>query len=54
MPEDFNQSTSIESYLKLQWVYSNTSITIIRKMYVSNINIYYFQETCPKKPLSTY
>ena len=38
MPEDFNQSTSIESYLKLQWVYSNTSMIIIRTLYVSNIN----------------
>ena len=38
MPKDFNQSTSIESYLKLQWVYSNTSIIIIRTLYVSNIN----------------
>ena len=29
--KDFNQqSTSIESHLKLQWVYSNTSIVIIR------------------------
>ena len=26
MPKDFNQSTSLESYLKLQWVYSNTQI----------------------------
>ena len=38
MPKDFNQSTSLESYLKLQWVYSNTSIIIIRTLYVSNIN----------------
>ena len=37
MPKDFNQSTSLESYLKLQWVYSKTS-TIIRTLYVSNIN----------------
>ena len=26
MPKDFNQSTSLESYLQLQWVYSNTQI----------------------------
>ena len=38
MPKDFNQSTSLESYLKLQWVYSNTSIIIIRTLFVSNIN----------------
>ena len=38
MPKDFNQSTSLEIYLKLQWVYSNTSIIIIRTLYVSNIN----------------
>ena len=38
MPKDFNQSTSLESYLKLQWVYSNTSIIMIRTLYVSNIN----------------
>ena len=38
MPKDFNQSTSLESYLKLQWVYSNTSIIIIRTLYVSNVN----------------
>ena len=38
MPKDFNQSTSLESYLKLQWVYSNTSRIIIRTLYVSNIN----------------
>ena len=38
MPKDFNQSTSLESYLKLQWVYSNTSTIIIRTLYVSNIN----------------
>ena len=38
MPKDFSQSTSLESYLKLQWVYSNTSIIIIRTLYVSNIN----------------
>ena len=39
MPKDFNQSTSLESYLKLQWVYSNTSTIIIRALYVnSNIN----------------
>ena len=25
MPKDFNQSTSLESYLKLQWVYTNSS-----------------------------
>ena len=37
MPKDFNQS-SLESYLKLQWVYRNTSIIIIRTLYVSNIN----------------
>ena len=38
MPKDFNQSTSLESYLKLQWVYSNTSTIIIRTLYVSNMN----------------
>ena len=38
MPKDFNQSTSLESYLKLQWVYSNTSTIIIRTLYVCNIN----------------
>ena len=38
MPKDFNQSTSLESYLKLQWVYSNTSTIIICTLYVSNIN----------------
>ena len=38
MLKDFNQSTSLESYLKLQWVYSNTSTIIIRTLYVSNIN----------------
>ena len=38
MPKDFNQSTSLQSYLKLQWVYSNTSIRIVRTPYVSNIN----------------
>ena len=38
MPKDFNQSTSLESYLKLQWVNSNTSTIIIRTLYVSNIN----------------
>ena len=26
MPKDFNQSTSPQSYLKLQWVYSKASI----------------------------
>ena len=26
MPKDFNQSTSLESYLQLQWVHSNTQI----------------------------
>ena len=31
-------STSLESYFKLQLVYSNTSIIIIRTLYVSNIN----------------
>ena len=38
MPKDFNQSTSLESYLKLQWVDSNTSTIIIRTLYVSNTN----------------
>ena len=38
MPKDFNQSTSLESYLKLHWVDSNTSTIIIRTLYVSNIN----------------
>ena len=38
MPKDFNQSTSLENYLKLQWMHSNTSIIIIRTLYVSNIN----------------
>ena len=36
MSKDFNQSTSLESYLKLQWVYINTSVIIIRTLYVSN------------------
>ena len=35
MPKDFNQSTSLESYLKLQLVYSNTSTITIRTLYVS-------------------
>ena len=49
MPKDFNQSTSIESYLKLQWVYSNTSIIIIRTLYVSNINaVYNYSTRCYK------
>ena len=38
MPKDFNQSMSLESCLKLQWFYSNTSTIIIRMLYVSNIN----------------
>ena len=38
MPKDFNQSMSLESYLKLQWFYSNTSTIIIRMLHVSNIN----------------
>ena len=38
MAKDFNQSTSLESYLKLQWVYSNTSTITIHALYVSNIN----------------
>ena len=38
MPKDFNQSTSLESYLKLQWAYRNTSIIIICTLFVSNIN----------------
>ena len=38
MPKDFHQSASLQSYLKLQWVYSNTSIIIICTLYVSNIN----------------
>ena len=38
MPKDFNQSTSLQSYLELRWVYSNTSIIIICTLYVSNIN----------------
>ena len=38
MPKDFNQSTSLESYLKLQWIYSNTSTILIPTLYVSNIN----------------
>ena len=38
MPKDFHQSTSLQSYLELQWVYSNTSIRIVRTRYVSNIN----------------
>ena len=38
MPKDFNQSTSLQSYLELRWVYSNTSIRIVRTRYVSNIN----------------
>ena len=34
------QSTSLERYLELQWVYSNTSIVTacFRTLYVSNIN----------------
>ena len=43
MPKGFNQSTSLESYLKLQWVYSNTSTIIIRTLYVSNINTDFVQ-----------
>ena len=43
MPKDFNQSTSLESYLKLQWFYSNTSTIIIRTLYVSNINTDFVQ-----------
>ena len=43
MPKDFNQSTSLESYLKLQWVYSNASTIIIRTLYVSNINTDFVQ-----------
>ena len=38
MPKDFNQSTSLESYSNLKWVYSNTSIIIIRTLYVSKLN----------------
>ena len=38
MPKDFNESTSLESHLKLQWVDSNTSTITIRTLYVSNIN----------------
>ena len=38
MLKDFNQSMSLESYLKLQWFYSNTSTIIIRMLYISNIN----------------
>ena len=38
MPKDFNQSTSPESYLKLQLVDSNTSTIIISTLFVSNIN----------------
>ena len=38
MPKDFNQSTSLESHLKLQWVDSDTSTITIRTLYVSNIN----------------
>ena len=38
MPKDFNQSTSLESHLKLQRVDSNTSTIIIRISYVSNID----------------
>ena len=45
MPKDFNQSTSLESYLKLQWVYSNTSTIIIRTLYVS---IYLLFHTPPR------
>ena len=52
MPKDFNQSTSIESYLKLQWVYSNTSIIISRTLYVSNINaVYNYSTRCYKSLL---
>ena len=38
MPKDFNHSTSLESYSNLKWVYSNTSIIIIRRLYVSKLN----------------
>ena len=38
MPKDFNESTSLERHLKLQWVDSNTSTITIRTLYVSNIN----------------
>ena len=38
MPKDFNHSTSLESYSNLKWVYSNTSIIIIRTLYVSKLN----------------
>ena len=44
MPKDFIQSTSLESYLKLQWVYSNTSTIIICTLHVSNINTDCFGE----------
>ena len=54
MPKDFNQSTSIESYLKLQWVYSNTSIIIIRTLYVSTINaVYNYSTRCYKSLLGS-
>ena len=41
MFKDFNQSTSLESYLKLQWVYSNTSTIIIRTLYVSKYLLFH-------------
>ena len=57
MPKDFNQSTSLESYLKLQWVYTNTSTIIIRTLYVSNINTDYvqlFDSLCHTPPPTNY
>ena len=57
MPKDFNQSTSLESYLKLQWVYSNTSTIIIRTLYVSNINtdcVQLFDSLFHTHPLANY
>ena len=57
MPNDFNHSTTLESYLKLQWVYSNTSIIIIRTLYVSNINtdcVQLFDSLFHTPPLANY
>ena len=53
MPKDFNQSTTLESYLKLQWLYSNTSTIIIRTLYVSNINTDCVQPVSIKHGLRT-
>ena len=57
MLKDFNQSTSLESYLKLQWVYSNTSTVFIRTLYVSNVNtdcVQLFDSLFHTPPLANY